>query len=61
MRREMTGTFMVSIQLGNDAMQSARDIADALRVVANRVEDGVIHGKVMDVNGNWVGSFSSSK
>ena len=55
----------VTINLGNDAMRTGRNVSDALREVATRVsvfEDGPIDAavvediKVKDVNGNTVGT-----
>ena len=58
----MEETFQLSISLGNDAMLVGQDIADALRGVADRVQNlgQATHasGFVHDVNGNTVGSWS---
>jgi hypothetical protein len=53
----MPSTFTLNIDLGNDAMQSGPDVADALRDVADRVEQGHTFGKIIDGNGNTVGEF----
>jgi len=50
-------SFKVDLELGNDAMQSAEDIADALRDIAKKLEKGISDGKIMDKNGNTVGIF----
>lgn len=50
-------SFKVTIELGNEAMESGDDVADALRSVASRVENGQRDGYVRDRNGNTVGSF----
>jgi hypothetical protein len=62
-------TFVLAIELGNDAMVSARDVAYALARVARILEtDGTGYGpgaeltdddsgQVRDVNGNSVGSW----
>lgn len=49
--------FTVEITLGNDAMLTAEDVAAALRTIANKLETGNHKGRVMDVNGNTVGSY----
>ena len=59
--------FILSIELGNDAMQTARDIAAALRQVAGNLGNApradmtddthVISGRVYDDNGNRVGGW----
>ncbi len=55
--------FTLEIELGNDAMNSASDIAGALIKVAKRiemnnysVESSIVRG-IMDENGNSVGSW----
>ena len=50
--------FTLTIELGNDAMRSKRDVAKALEVVADRLRSQVAEGKIRDVNGNTVGSFA---
>lgn len=53
------GEFVLKIKLGNEAMQSAEDVAWALRHLAHRLEEpGPTSGKVMDLNGNVVGSWT---
>jgi len=53
--------FNVDIVLGNDAMQTAADVAEALRRLADRLEayshDGALLGRIYDTNGNCVGSW----
>lgn len=54
------GTFTLTIDLGNDAMRTAADVADALEAVAARVRaDGLqAHAQsIRDANGNRVGSW----
>jgi DUF917 family protein len=56
-------TFTLTIELGNDAMQDAQDVADALRAAADYIEqsggfDHIDAGKVRDVNGNTVGEWA---
>jgi hypothetical protein len=56
--------FKLTIALGNDAMQSSYDIADALRATADKIENiYTIHsgstGKVIDANGNTVGQWEA--
>lgn len=54
--KKATG-FEVKISLGNDAMRTHEDVAKALGEVARRLRRGAQHGKVMDENGNSVGTF----
>jgi hypothetical protein len=49
--------FTVKIELGNEAMQSYVDVANALKKVAIRVGVGDAYGKIMDRNGNSVGKW----
>jgi len=51
--------FSLKIELGNEAMLTAEDVARALRGVARRIDSDGLHGHraVMDDNGNRVGSF----
>ena len=53
--------FQLTIKLGNDAMQSPRDVVAALRAVADRLEVESFRfndsGIIRDVNGNNVGSW----
>lgn len=53
----MDDEFTLTIKLGNDAMQTRRDIADALRAVVDKLESGALDGKIFDTNGNKVGSW----
>lgn len=53
-------TFTLTIELGNDAMREAADVADALEQVAAQVRDGYNAGRIMDVNGNTVGRYEAS-
>jgi len=54
------GTFIVEIKPGNAEMQSGGHVANALRVLAHRLDfadwegDGVVH----DINGNAVGTWT---
>lgn len=53
-------TFNLTIDIGNDAMQHAQDIADALRKVAASLESGGYLGqpeRIRDAYGNVVGSY----
>ena len=50
----------LKIKLGNDAMQTPEDIADALRRTADRITDSVLNGatfNIRDTNGNTVGQW----
>lgn len=57
----------VEIQLGNVAMDSPRHVAEALRGVADRLEDGDVFpsenhpAHIRDENGNTVGEFYAAK
>lgn len=51
--------FTVEIELGNVAMMDLEDVARALRRIADRLDAGSDGGKVMDTNGNAVGTFSA--
>ena len=60
--------FTLSIELDNDAMQTASEVAEALRALADRLERGDLTeettphgGNIMDANGNTVGSWQTSK
>lgn len=56
-------TFTLTIELGNDAMRSTRDIARTLREVADRISPNwritpqAESHKIMDANGNSVGQW----
>lgn len=49
--------FNLKITLGNDAMQTADDVAAALRTVIEKLEAGRTSGRIMDLNGNSVGDW----
>lgn len=61
--------FFVRIILGNDAMSSAEQIAETLRIISYRINDenlknlmdgheyGLGYSIIRDINGNTVGSF----
>lgn len=54
----MYDTFALTIELGNDTMQSGPDVAGALREVADRIEhDLEARGTIRDANGNTVGRY----
>jgi hypothetical protein len=51
--------FKLEIEMGNDAMQDAADIARELRAVADQLEvQQDDDGTIVDLNGNPVGKFS---
>ena len=61
----MQKSFTVELELGNEAMESANDIATALRAIADQVEQHnsqvlrPMHSRsVMDSNGNTIGSWN---
>ncbi len=49
--------FTLEITLGNEAMQTPDDIAEALRRTASKVQAGYGNGGILDLNGNSVGSY----
>lgn len=49
--------FTIYIELGNDSMSSAADVARALRGVAEAMDAGANTGGIGDGNGNTVGSY----
>lgn len=51
-------TFGLHIDLGNEAMQTGDDVADALEQVARKLRRGAESGAIMDRNGNRVGIFN---
>jgi hypothetical protein len=54
----MPDKFILTIELGNDAMQTEMDIANALREIASRITlTGKDGGVIRDENGNTVGSW----
>ena len=50
--------FTLTIQLGNAAMQTSEDVAEALARVADSLLAGVQSGTIRDINGNTVGSWN---
>ena len=53
--------FKLEIDSGNAGMSTVDDVAEALDQVARRLHCGVLSGRVMDVNGNSVGTFDCSE
>lgn len=49
--------FTLNIELGNAAMQSGPDVANALERVWTEVDDGHTEGTIRDLNGNTVGVY----
>lgn len=55
--------FVVEIELGNDAMKTGNDVADAITRIASTIrhlegpdlDPGARRGSIMDPNGNKVG------
>lgn len=45
------------IHLGNDAMRTPDDLAEALRRAASRIQAGYGNGKIRDINGNYAGTY----
>lgn len=52
--------FTLSIDLGNEAMQTGEDVATALKAVASKLAHGEDSGRVRDENGNTVGEWDLS-
>ncbi len=58
--------FIVKVELGNEAMKSAKDVARLLRVLAVALDEGGLNFKyadvikLRDVNGNTVGTAETS-
>ena len=50
--------FALSIELGNEAMQSPADVAGALLSVATKLKLYYTEGYIFDLNGNNVGIWS---
>lgn len=56
--------YKLEIELGNDTMRDAYDLARVLREAAGRIESYELHegvfisGRIHDVNGNKVGKWS---
>lgn len=60
---ESMDAFTLTIELGNAAMRSPADVADALRGLADRIEDDRVfraddRGGIRDGNGNTVGRWA---
>ena len=53
-----TEEFTLKITLGNEAMQTRADIAQALKDVIKKLNSGRDGGYIMDENGNTVGEFT---
>jgi hypothetical protein len=53
--------FTVEIEMGNAAMETREDVADALSMVSLMVREGQESGKVRDINGNTVGKFTFTR
>jgi hypothetical protein len=56
----MHDQFTLTIELGNDAMQSGEDVANALVEIAADLRVGQESGRIRDYNGNTVGSWELS-
>jgi hypothetical protein len=50
-----TTAVRITVNMGNDRMKNAHDLAGALRDLADRLDAGQQALKVMDQNGNSVG------
>ena len=56
-RGTIMAKFTLEIELGNEAMQTPEDIAEALRKTASHVQAGYGNGTIRDLDGNSVGSY----
>lgn len=56
-------TFHLEIEMGNEAMQTAEDLAACIRYVAGKMQDDhiPIAGVVRDANGNTVGHWHTEE
>ena len=50
--------FDLHIDLGNDAMQTGEDVAEALRRIAEMLDHGYTSNRIGDLNGNAVGTWT---
>ena len=50
-------TFKLKIELGNEAMLTPEDVADALETVAAKLRNGNRQLPIFDTNGNKVGDY----
>lgn len=50
--------FTLTVELGNATMSTPDDLAESLREIAGLVEDNETEAKIIDANGNTVGSWS---
>lgn len=58
----MDGKVTIEIALGNAAMSDAADVANALRILAAKLDSrGFDYFPIMDLNGNKVGEFNVEK
>jgi len=49
--------FKIEIKLGNDAMSTPENVADAMELIIYKLRDGETSGTIMDANGNSVGKW----
>jgi len=54
-------SFVLRIDLGNDAMTTTTDVAEALSGVQRRLRRGEKKGFIRDLNGNTVGKWVHSE
>ena len=50
-------TFKLKIELGNEAMLTPEDVADALETVAAKLRNGNRQLPIFDTHGNKVGDY----
>jgi hypothetical protein len=57
--RKQTMIFVLTIELGNEEMQTPDNVADALKSVIMRLseQEKFEGGKIHDINGNTVGAY----
>lgn len=49
--------FILKINLGNSHMRDSTDIANALRIISNQLDNGFTARRITDINGNDVGQY----
>jgi hypothetical protein len=58
----MNGKFKLEIELGNDGMRRPLQVSDALRSIANKIQNFHLkEGSILDLNGNKVGEWGFEK
>lgn len=55
----MISKFQADFKLGNAEFCEPEHVAQALRELADKLEDGQLRGRVFDINGNGVVEFEA--